>query len=482
MKDSPLFTTLTTRRGFLAQAILVPTTFALAGCGSGGGNKNQPGVRSASAKWASMTLEAIAGGTIGPPMNARAIAIVSTAAYDAWSCYDGVAVSTQLGATLRRPAGERTQGNKDQAVSYAAYRALVDLYPAQKAKFDTLMTQLGYDPANTSMDTTTATGVGNKCADALLTFRHNDGSNQLNTYADNTGYYSTPTGEYVTKLENPVRASGAAYTVPPKPQFWEQLRFPNNAAPPYIGPHWGNVTPFSFTRDYMKTNLRPGPPPEYGSTEYMRQLNDVVKLTADLTSAQRKLVEYWADGPRSVQPPGHWLLFALRVSDRDGYGIDDAVKLFFILGNAEMDAGIGCWDCKRFYNLARPITAIRALSQSDPVLANWAPAQADDFQTPPFPEYTSGHSTFSAAGAEILKRYTGSDVYSDAPTNETRVESLVPTWNTFSEIADQAGASRRFGGIHFETADIAGRQMGRKIGGLVWDKALSYINGSVGTV
>jgi hypothetical protein len=176
-----------------------------------------------------------------------------------------------------------------------------------------------------------------------------------------------------------------------------------------------------------------------------------------------------------VHPPGHWLFFSLAVSTRDSYDLDNDVKLFFTVGNAVMDAGIGCWETKRFYNLARPITAIRALSSGN---GSWAPSQADDFQTPPFPEYTSGHSTFSAAAAEVLKRYTGSDTFSYTP-NRSRVAPLIRTWSTFSEVADQAGLSRRYGGIHFESADLEGRRMGRTIGGLVWDKTQAHINGTL---
>ncbi len=449
----------TTRRGFLAQALLLPPVIALIGCGGGGGGNN-PVTRSAAGKWAATLLDAISGSTIGPPMNARAIAVVQTAIFDAWACYDGVAVGTRLGATLRRPAGERTQGNKDQAVSFAAYRALVDLYPAQKALFDTAMTALGYDPTNASTDATTAVGIGNVCAKAVLDFRHTDGSNQLNSYADTTGYVPINTADSVVN-----------------PKFWQQIRFPNGKSPAYIAPHWGNVTPFALS---SSSALRPGPPPEFGSAAYIAEMNAVIQLTLDLTTEQKTLVEYWADGPRSVQPPGHWLLFALAVSDRDRHDLDQDVKMFFALGNAEMDAGIGCWECKRFYNLSRPITAIRALSPDNP---SWAPAQAPDFQTPPFPEFTSGHSTFSGAGAEILKRFTGSDFFLYSPTSTrgatTRIETLRTTWNTFSEIAEQAGASRRYGGIHFEAADLEGRKMGRTVGGLVWDKAQSYINGTI---
>ena len=439
------------RRRLMAQALLLPPALAFAGCGGGGGGSTT--TRTVSGRWAEVLLDAISNTSLGPPQNARAIAIVQTAAFDAWACYDSVAVGTRLGGSLRRPVGEQTQGNKEQAISFAAYRALVDLYPSRQATFDSLMKELGYDPANTSLDTATAVGIGNRCTQALLEYRHTDGANQLNNYADTTGY---------------VPVNGPDVVV--NPRYWQQIRFPNGSSPAYIAPHWGLVTPFALSSSLQ---LRAPVPPEFGSTEYIRQMNEVIQLTIDLTSTQRSLVEYWADGPRSVQPPGHWLLFALAVSARDNYDLDRDVKLFFTVGNAVMDAGIGCWETKRFYDTSRPITAIRALSPGN---QNWGPSQANDFQTPPFPEYASGHSTFSAAAAEVLKRFTGSDTFAYTP--KSRIAPLVSTWTTFSEVADQAGLSRRYGGIHFESADLEGRKMGRTIGGLVWDKTQQYINGT----
>ena len=325
----------------------LPPALALVGCGGGG---SQTRTRSVSAAWAQAQLAAISAASLGPPMTSRAIAMVHTAAFDAWACYDGAALGTRLGGALRRPAGERTAGNKDRAVSYAAYRVLTDLYPSQKAAFDAVMTDLGFDPADASADTTTAVGIGNAVARALLDFRHADGSNQLNSYADTTGY---------------VPVNGPDRVVDPK--FWQQIRFPSGSAPAYVGPHWGLVMPFALSSSSV---LRPADPPEFGSAEYLRQMNEVLALTQNLTGAQKTLVEYWADGPHSVQPPGHWLLFALAVSERDRHDLDRDVKLFFALGNAVMDAGIGCWECKRFYNRSRPITAIRALSPGN---EDWAP-------------------------------------------------------------------------------------------------------------
>jgi len=109
--------------------------------------------------------------------------------------------------------------------------------------------------------------------------------------------------------------------------------------------------------------------------------------------------------------------------------------------------------------------------------------------TPPFGSYVSGHSTFSAAAAEILRRFTGSDNFGESFTAEpgsSLIEAgLTPsapvtlTWSTFSAAADQAGMSRRFGGIHFETDDLSGRLLGRMVATEVWNRAASYIGGAI---
>jgi hypothetical protein len=118
--------------------------------------------------------------------------------------------------------------------------------------------------------------------------------------------------------------------------------------------------------------------------------------------------------------------------------------------------------------------------------ANWLPYQPGTFLTPPFAEYPSGHSGFSAAAAEILRRFTGSDVLFHAVALEPGSSRIEPGatparpvtlfWPTFSDAADQAGLSRRDGGIHFRNGDLASRQLGREVGKLVWRKALALFN------
>src|SRR5205809_3717703 len=131
-------------------------------------------------RWNEAALQGVRDSKLGPPMVSRALAILHTCAYDAWAAYDRDAVGTRLGGVLRRPPAERTRSNKEQAISFAAYRAAVDLFPASRATvFDPLMASLGYDPGEYTTDAALPAGVGNLVAHAVLEFRHQDGANQL---------------------------------------------------------------------------------------------------------------------------------------------------------------------------------------------------------------------------------------------------------------------------------------------------------------
>jgi hypothetical protein len=159
-------------------------------------------------------------------MVARALAIVHTCIYDAWAAYDERARGTQTGRTLAQPYGLRTLKNKKEVISFAAYRAVVDLFPLEDATvYRPLMTSLGYDPDNTTTDITTPAGVGNTVCAAVLQFRHNDGSNQLGhmsssgvPYSDYTGYESVNPPATVpvnlTSILDPNRWQPLQYTDP----------------------------------------------------------------------------------------------------------------------------------------------------------------------------------------------------------------------------------------------------------------------------
>ena len=114
--------------------------------------------------WDKAVQQAVINTSPGPTIASRAYAIMHTAIFDAWSAYNLTAISPQLGDDLQRPDAEITDANKSEAMSYAAYRVLTDLFPTQTQLFDELMGELGFDTSNNTTDTTTAAGIGNVMA------------------------------------------------------------------------------------------------------------------------------------------------------------------------------------------------------------------------------------------------------------------------------------------------------------------------------
>ena len=448
--------------------------------------------------WNEETLEAIRNLTPAPTVAARALAIVHTAIYDAWAAYDPLAVGTRLGAGLRQPQAERTQANKDKAISFAAYTALVNLFPARQSFFVQRMTDLGY--VTDGSDTSNAFTVGWTAAKAVLDYRQDDGSNQTSGYADPSGY--TPVNSWDQVLS---------------PDHWQPLCVPLPAPgatdcpaqQKFATPHWRSVTPFGLT---SAAQFRPDHGPAVTvlkgkpSDAFVKEVEQQLRFSAGLTDLQKVVSQYWEDGPRSETPPGHWNLIAQWVSRRDHHSLDEDAKVFFALNNGLLDASITAWDAKRQWNSVRPITAVRWLKKGQLIQAwggpyqgtktirgeDWLPYQRANFLTPSFPEYLSGHSTFSAAAAMLLKAATGSDTFGMSvtiPAGSSRVEPRTETqpgvpaapvtlsWKSFTAAADQAGISREYGGIHFNDGDFEARQAGEDIGLQAWSKAKTYFSG-----
>ncbi|WP_019507819.1 vanadium-dependent haloperoxidase [Pleurocapsa sp. PCC 7319] len=492
--------------------------------------------------WDRAVQQAVINTSPGPTVASRAYAIVHTAMFDAWAAYDPQAISTQLEDDLQRPTAEITDANKSEAMSYSAYRVLTTLFPDQVAIFDELMQELGLDPNNTTTDTTTAAGIGNVSATALLEFRTQDGSNQLGNdpngtlgvpYSDISGY-------------QPINQLGETINI----EHWTPERVPIDSQPgeeesiqEFLTPQWGEVIPFGLESG---DQLRPEAPEPFllvdgevdleaqtitlpnGSVlpiskdligtvinpEFIAQAEQVVNTSANLTDEQKLIAEFWEDGGGTAFPPGTWMTFGQFVSARDEHSLDDDAKLFFSLGNAVFDAGIATWEAKKFYDYTRPVRLIRDLGELGLIgefneelggyaIEAWSgPGEgtktilATDFLTyqtpgshpsPPFAEYTSGHSSFSAAGAGILELFTGRDDFGATVTfepGESRFEPQVTpqqdvtlAWETFTAAADEAGISRIYGGIHFEDGDLNGRTLGQEVAHEVWEEAQFYIQG-----
>jgi len=441
-----------------------------------------------------------------PTILSRTMAIVLTAMYDAWAPYDDVAVGTRL--RIRRPAEERTQANKEKAIAYAAYRALLFVYPDEADWTREQFVAKGHDPDDTSTDLSTPEGVGNAAANAVIEYRRNDGSNQSGDqpggngqpYADYTGYAPKNTKDEVVD-----------------PMAWRPYPFKDGKGgeswPGFLSSDWGRVKPFALQRS---DQFRPPPPPAWGSEQLEREIDETLAVNAALTLEQKVIVELMREGPRSTGQSGHWLQFTQDVSRRDHHTLDQDVKLFFSVGNAVMDAFIACWEAKRFYDTGRPYWWVR-MKYADDEIEAWAgpgkgvamipgnqfhPYSPDLFPTPPFPGYPSGHATASGAAARILELFTGSDRYGTVVIQEagavtekgfsaaqmqarhgkpaTELTSLevrlyLPS---FTKTAEMAAESRLWGGSHIRADNEQGLILGREIAMYSWPVYQAYFDGT----
>jgi membrane-associated phospholipid phosphatase len=346
----------------------------------------------------------------------------------------------------------------------------------------------------------------------------------------------------------------------------------------FVGPHWGKVRGFALPAPREGMPLDPGPAPRYGEPAFARAAVEVIRRSSELDPRDgvvvdisprargentlgtndgsgharnpatgrpyqanrvlradfaRALTEFWADGPKSETPPGHWNTVANEVGDslaEDGRIADRLewdVKLYFALNGAVHDAAVAAWGAKGHYDTARPISMIRYLgakrelplvpglveraggdrkivvrswrgNAADPATqgggvgwipaVDWIPYQQPTFVTPAFAGYISGHSTFSRAAAEVLTAYTGTPFFPGGmlewkvrkgelknelgPTRDVKLQ-----WATYFDAADDAGISRLYGGIHIPADDFAGRKLGALCGKEAWVLAQRYFEG-----
>ncbi len=471
---------------------------------------------SAAYKWLDILLETSARSVdrVGarPTIISREMAIVVTSMFDAWAAYDDKAIGTQLGAKLRRPEAERTPANKETAIAYAVHRALCFVYPEDKAWIDEQMTKMGYDPKNESVDATTAIGVGNLAAQAVLDYRRNDGANQ---FGDENGSKGKPYSDYTYyESKNPKP------DVINDPDRWQPIPFADGKGGKlllnFLTPQWYRVKPMMLSRadQFRPTNG----PPKVGSEELKKEVDECIQFNGHLTLEQKAVVEFMRDGPRSTGQSGHWLRFAEDLSRRDKYDLDQDVKLFFCVGNTAFDAFIACWDAKRFYDSSRPWTLVRYYYKGQKVMGylgpckgfgeiaaeEWHPYSPETFVTPPFPGYPSGHSTVSAACAKMLEKFSGSDrfecierrragimteencdsgrmqavngVLPQLAPGQEMIELKLPT---FTATADLAGISRVMGGYHIQADNIDALKLGRQVTEFCWPRYQAYITGKL---
>jgi PAP2 superfamily len=379
--------------------------------------------------WNQVALEAIAADKTAPPKAECNLALLSTTVFDVVN--DITRVYQPYSIDKIAPAHTSAAAAVDQA----AYDVLVNCYPAQKAAFDTaLLTSLGQVADGKSK--TNGINFGNAIAEAMIGTRKNDGSATANTpFVPNNPDLNTP-GQW-------------------------QPTAPKYAAP--VLPGWGKVTPFIVpsVADYL-----PPAPPALTSQQYTTDFNQVASLgsatSTTRTADQTQIAQFWSDGAGTYTPPGHWNQIAQTIATKEHLSLLDSAKLFGVLNVAMTDAGISCWNTKYTYDFWRPITAIQKAdidgnpnTTADP---NWKPLLA----TPPFPEYISGHSSFSGSAAAVLTGFFGEN-YAFSSTSLS-LPGVTRNFTSFNQAAQEAGMSRIYGGIHFMFSNTTALEMGKSIG------------------
>ena len=556
-------------------------------------------------RWIEQNLASIRRDIPRPTVHARNLFHVSLALWDAWSVYDDVADPY---LTDERLTADDVAEARELAMAYAAYRVLTHRYKGARggevstACYDAFMGALGLDPADERVTGTDPVAVGNRIGFGIVSHFADDGANEQNNYADTTGWAS-PNAPLAVDYPGANCDDPDAFQLLNLAEAETQNGLVVDAGVQgIIGAHWGEVTPFALQRPAADAIYHDGGElPLMRSSLLAEQVVQVIRRTAELDHSDgvmmdaspagwgnhslglddgagydlnpvtgepyvpvmvgrgdfnRVLAEFWADGPDSETPPGHWNTIANRVSDQldpDGlrlFGEGDPrdrlawdVHLYLALNGAVHDAAITAWELKRTYSSARPITLIRHMAQmgqsTDPALpryhaeglplmpglielitedsvapgerhfhlrwfvgdiavrswrgepgdrtsetggidwiraVDWMPYQRRTFVTPAFPGFTSGHSTFSRAGAEVLTELTGSPYFPGGlgefvaeanaylhfevgPQQTVRLQ-----WARYYDAADQAGQSRLFGGIHIFADDTWGRTTGSQVG------------------
>lgn len=383
-------------------------------------------------RWDEALLDAIRRDFPAPTRHSRNLYHVSAAMWDAWATYDPQADGVFF---HEKHEASDVAAARNEAISYAAYRILEHRYidavgaPDSIPEFDALMAALCYPISVTTTEGDSPAAIGNRIAATIIEAGYTDGSNELNGYAN--GF--RPVNEPMV-----VKDSG---TTMADPNHWQPLEIENmvsqNGIPLTSGPqrcidpHWGHVTAFALPASEIGLPVDPGPPPALGDPETDQQFKDeaveVILLSSQLDPGAgimvdispatlgdnplgtndgsghdvnpvtglryepnvvnqadfaRALAEFWADGPRSETPPGHWNVLANSVSDAlapdlrmGGAGpvvdrLEWDVKLYLTLNGAVHDAAVAAWGLKGYYDGARPISMIRYMGglgqSSDP--------------------------------------------------------------------------------------------------------------------
>jgi hypothetical protein len=238
---------------------------------------------------------------------------------------------------------------------------------------------------------------------------------------------------------------------------------------------WNTMMPMVMD---SAAQFKPARPPQYSkdtSSVYFKNVMDVYTIAKNLTDEQKTIARYWDDNPfvvehsghmmfanKKITPGGHWMGIASIASKQSNADAVTTARAYALTAIALYDAFISCWDEKYRSNTVRPVTVIN--ETFDP---KWVPF----LQTPPFPEYTSGHSTITRSAATVLTKMYG-EHFAFQDTSDLRYIGMQRHFDSFVQAADEASISRVYGGIHYRYSVDAGADAGRKVGELIVERVM----------
>ena len=375
--------------------------------------------------WNQTANTSLAAGGVRFNLQTRALAIMHAAMFDSVNAIDRQ--YTPYAIDISSPGA-----SPDAAAAAAAHLVMVTLVPSQQANLDAAyaasLAQIPDGAAKSDGIT-----LGETVALALLSLRSTDDLTFLAPY--------TP-------------GIGPGAWQPTAPDFR-----------PAVWVLWGNMTPFTLRSG---SQFRPEGPPALTSSEYTADFNEVKSLgavnSATRTSDQTQMALFWLENSNFT-----WNRIARLAAVAHNNTLVQNARLFALLNMAGADGIIAGFETKYTYNFWRPITAIRAgdTDGNDDTLgdSNWTPlAPLPAFATPPHPDYISNHTIYSAAAAQVLTSFFGSDDFDYSVTTSTAPNGAFRSYNSFKQAAEECGASRIYVGYHFGTAVRHGLNMGKQVG------------------
>ncbi|MEO0372095.1 MAG: vanadium-dependent haloperoxidase [Pseudomonadota bacterium] len=399
--------------------------------------------------WTDVMLQAIRNQAITPPPATRVFAMAHVAGFNAVNSIEGGFLPTLN--TGPAPTGA------DPAAAYGAAVATA-LNDALRASFAPDLSRYLSDlPDNGGKSEGVAWGrtVGH----ALAASRYQDGAEPSRS-EEYLGRYPRRGDNLKWSPTGPFYRAGS-----PGPRFGTFARG--------LLPGWGGVRPWQMKSagQFLVVNF-----PEEHTREFARQLEKIRVLGGSnspiRTPDQRQIAFFWEDGPRGVTPPGHWQIIAMDILQRQHMSLNDQAHAFAMLSSSQADAAITTWHSKYVHDVVRPETYIRQRASGANYDAGWNTL----IPTPGFPAYTSGHSCFSAVSARMICNIIGRDrihFSSESPdlVNWPReLTGVRRSWNSLWAAAEEGGASREFGGIHWEEDNTQGLRAGKLLADFTFRK------------